>query len=153
MEFAKILYQFGLFNTHPILVDGKEIVPLKFFSKIAPKVPTPKDMQALIKAGIIENGNFALIVEIIGKELNKKVKIKSSIVFPDLKQISKNFPGSTYISYPTGTAAYAFFKGITHVKKYGVYPPEALDPPVRKKILLELKSRGIIVNEEYSCMN
>jgi len=63
IEFSKALYGLGLFSKKPFFLDGKKIIPLKFFSKIAPALPTPKEMIKLIESGIIENAVFASVVE------------------------------------------------------------------------------------------
>jgi len=149
IEFSKALSRLGFFNKKPIIVKGKKIIPLEFFKKIAPKVPSPKKMVQLIKSGIVENAGFALVVEVIGKKQNRSAKIKMSATFPDLKEIYKTFPGATYISYPTGTAAYSFSKIIPQMKSGGVFPPEALDDKMRKNVMLTLKSNGIIISQQF----
>jgi saccharopine dehydrogenase (NAD+, L-lysine-forming) len=150
IEFAKALYRLGLFNKKSISFDGRQIIPVKFFSKLAPRVPSPEEMRGMIKRGVIENAIFAAVVEVEGKQAERKITIKASAIFPDLKEISKKFFGATYISYPTGTAAYAFAKVIPKIKTYGVFPAEALRADLRKEVLLELESRGIVINESYS---
>lgn len=150
IELAKVLYRLGLFNKKSISFDGRQVIPVKFFSKLAPKVPTPEEMRRMIKSGVVENAIFIAVVEVEGKQGGRKITIKTSAIFPDLKEISKKFFGATYISYPTGTAAYAFAKIIPKIKSYGVFPPEALPAHLRKEVLLELESRGIIINESYS---
>lgn len=149
IEFSKALSRLGLFNKEPVVVEGKKIVPLEFFKKIAPKVPSPKKMKQLIKSGIIENAVFALVIEADGKEQNQSIKIKMSVSFPDLKEIHKTFPGATYISYPAGTAAYSFSKIIPQMKSRGVFPPEALDDRMRKIVMLTLESKGIIISQQF----
>lgn len=106
-------------------------------------------MKQLIKSGIVENAVFALVVEVVGKEQKQNIKIKMSIVFPDLKEISKKFPGATYISYPTDTSAYAFLKIIPKMKSFGVFPPETLDDEMRKMVMLELESNGITITQQF----
>lgn len=149
VEFSKALSRLGLFNKKSIIVEGSKIIPLEFFKKIAPKVPSPKKMTQLIKSGIIENAVFALVVEVIGKEQNQSIKIKMGAILPNLKEIHKTFPGATYISYPTGTAAYSFLKIIPQVKSSGVFPPEALDDKMRKIVMLTLESSGIIISQQF----
>jgi saccharopine dehydrogenase-like NADP-dependent oxidoreductase len=106
-------------------------------------------MVKFVKDGVIENAFFTLIVEVVGKEDGRKIKVKNSANFPDLKEITEKFPGATYISYPTGTAAFAFSKAIPKIKNYGVFPPEALDEDIRKDILVELESKGIVISEQF----
>ena len=150
IEFARALNRLGLFNKKPINFGGHKIIPIKFFSKLAPKVPTPEEMRRFIKSGVIENARFALVVEAEGKQAGRRIVIKNSAIFPDLKHLDKKFFGATYISYPTGTAAYAFAKIIPKITSYGVFPPEALRAEERKEVLRELESKDIIINESYS---
>ncbi|MFH1511243.1 MAG: saccharopine dehydrogenase NADP-binding domain-containing protein, partial [Candidatus Woesearchaeota archaeon] len=145
IEFSKALYRLGLFEKKPVSVHGKKIVPLKFFMKIAPKTPTPKKMMQLIREGIVENASFCLAVEVSGLENSRRIRITNTAIFPDLKRISKIFPGATYISYPTGVAAAAFAKAIPKIKDYGVYPPEAIDRHIRKEILIQIESCGVVI--------
>lgn len=149
IEFSKALSRLGLFNKEPIKFNGGEIIPIEFFKKIAPKVPSPSKMKQLIDEGIIENAVFALVAEVVGKEQGQDVKIKMSASFPDLKEIQKTFPGATYISYPAGTAAYSFSKIIPKMKTAGVFPPEALNDEMRKDVMLNLERNGIIINQQF----
>lgn len=150
IEFARALNRLGLFNKKPISFGGRKKVPIKFFSKLAPKVPTPEEMRRFIKSGTIENARFALVVEVEGKQAGRKIIIKNSAIFPDLKHLDKKFFGATYISFPTGTAAYAFSKIVPKIKTYGVFPAEVLKADFRKEVLVELESHVITINESYS---
>ncbi len=150
IEFSKALWRLGLFSKKPISVHGKKVVPLEFFKKISPKVPSPKKMLGLLKSGVIENAVFSAVVEATGSEQGKKIKIKNTALFPDLKEISKRAPGATYISYPTGIAAAAFSKVIPRIGEYGVFPPEALGAEARRDALVALEGSGIVIEEEFS---
>lgn len=149
IEFSKALSRLGLFSKEPMEFNGRKIVPLEFFKKIAPKVPSPQKMKQMIDEGIIENAIFALSVELVGKEQKQDMRIKMSAKFPDLKEITKKFPGATYISYPTGTAAYSFSKIIPKMQTAGVFPPEALDDDMRKEVMLNLERNGIIISQQF----
>jgi saccharopine dehydrogenase-like NADP-dependent oxidoreductase len=150
IDFFRMLHGLGLFSETPVDIKGTKIVPLEFFSTLLPGVPTPKQMIKLVKSGAIEYAVLVLVVEVVGKESGKDIKIKNSIAFPELKEISKKFPGATYVSYPTGLSAVAFTKAMLNIKDCGVFPPEALNPGVRKEVLLELENNGIVVREEFS---
>jgi saccharopine dehydrogenase (NAD+, L-lysine-forming) len=150
VDFARALFKMGMFGKKPVNVNGTKVVPVKFFSKMAPKIPSPQKLIKMMEKGIVDNAVFVSVVEGIGIESGKKIKVKNTVVYPDLRQISKIFKGATYISYPTGLAAYAFAKTLPDIKKYGVFPPEALDSHIRKKVLIELESKGIMVDEQYS---
>jgi saccharopine dehydrogenase-like NADP-dependent oxidoreductase len=149
IEFSKALSRLGLFSKEPIEFNGRRIIPIDFFKQIAPKVPSPQKMKQMIDEGIIENAIFALFVEVTGKEYNQNIRIKMSAIFPDLKEITKIFPGATYISYPTGTAAYAFSKIVPKIKTAGVFPPEALSDDMRKEVMLNLEQNGIVISQQF----
>jgi saccharopine dehydrogenase-like NADP-dependent oxidoreductase len=153
IEFSKALYRLGLFNKRPIVLGGKKIIPFELFSKIINPVPTPKKMLDLIESGIIENAYLLLVVEVVGWESGKKIKIRSAITFPDLRKVSQLLPGATYISYPTGISAAIFSKIIPKINTFGVFPPEALGCEIRKEILIELENRGVIIEEQFSKAN
>lgn len=150
IDFSRIIFKMGLLSYKPIKVKNSRIVPIELFAKIAPKVPSPKKMRELINKKIIENSVFVSVVEGEGVESGRKIKIKKAVVYPDLKNINKIMPGATYISYPTGLAAYAFLKALPKIRGKGVFPPERLSSDVRKEVLLELENHGIIVQEEFS---
>ncbi|MBW2964425.1 saccharopine dehydrogenase NADP-binding domain-containing protein [Candidatus Woesearchaeota archaeon] len=150
IDFSKALSKLGMFRKTPVTINGKKISPLEFFSKFAPKVPTPKEMSALLENGVIEDAMFLSAVDGFGTQSGKKVRIRYVVRYPDLKKLPKAFRGSTYISYPTGVAAASFFKTIPKIEQKGVFPPEALDSSARKHVLLELESAGIEVEETFS---
>lgn len=149
IEFSKALSRLGLLSKEPMEFNGGKIIPLEFFKKIAPNVPSPQKMKQMIDEGTIENALFALSVEVVGKKQKQNMKIRMSAKFPDLKEITQTFPGATYISYPTGTAAYAFSKIIPKMKTAGVFPPEALDDDMRKEIMINLERNGIIISQQF----
>ncbi|MEK7643165.1 MAG: saccharopine dehydrogenase NADP-binding domain-containing protein [Patescibacteria group bacterium] len=149
IEFSKALSSLGLFSKKPVAIGGVKFAPLELFKKLAPAVPPPDMMRTMIRNGIIENAIFALTVEVVGKKHNKNLRIKMSAIFPDLKAINKIFPGGTYISYPTGTAAYVFSALIPNIKKRGVFPPEALDSHVRKVAMMDLANHGIAIDQRF----
>lgn len=149
IEFPMALFRMGLLSAKPILVGGKKVIPLEVFKKIAPKVPSPAKMKLLIKSGVIADASLVVVAEAIGKKRGQDVKVKMSAVFPSLKQIPERFMGATYVSYPTGAAAYSFFKIIPQMKSAGVFPPEALDKKTRKSVMLNLKENGIAIRRQF----
>ena len=149
IELPMALSRLGLLSAKPILVNGKKVIPLEVFKKIAPKIPSPVKMKLLIKSGIIKNAFLVLTAEAIGKKQGKDAKIKMSAIFPSLKQTPKEFMGATYVSYPTATAAYSFLKIIPHMKSAGVFFPEALDAQIRKEVMLNLKRNGVIISRQF----
>ena len=106
-------------------------------------------MKQLIKSGVIEDASLVVAVEAVGRKRGKGATVKMSAVFPSLRQIPERFMGATYVSYPTGTAAYAFLKIIPKLKIAGVFPPEALDNEARKSVMLNLKENGIVIRRQF----
>jgi len=150
VEASKLFYDMGLLSDKPLKVGKESFIPLEFFSKNLPSVPTPKEMIDLMHKGVVEDAFVVLVVELDGKKFGKKVSIRSSIVFPTLKEIAKILPGATYISYPTGLSAFSFSKIIPLIEEKGVFPPEALNPDLRDRVLLELVSNGVHIKEDTS---
>ncbi len=114
------------------------------------KVPSPKEMDEMISNGLIKNAIFVSAVEGIGMKCNEKMSIKKTIIYPDLKQISKKLKGSTYIAYPTGIAAAAFAKIIPRISTFGVFPPEALNTEFQNAIISDLERQGISIITQTS---
>ena len=150
IEASKFLYSMGLLSDKPIKVGKESFVPLEFFSETMPTVPSPDEMIDLMHRGVIEDALVVLVVEVYGKRFNKKLSIKSSVIFPTLREITKLFPGANYISYPTGLSTFSFSKTIPLIGDCGVFPPEMLSSDMRERVLLELTNNGLTINEESS---
>jgi len=150
IEASKLFFDMGLLSSKPIKIGKESFVPLDLFSEKLPKVPSPKEMMDLLEKGIVQDALVVLVVEADGTRFGKKVSIKSSIVFPTLKEMAKVLPGATYISYPTGLAAFCFSKIISKIKEKGVFLPESLDSGLIQNILLELADKNIAINEKIS---
>lgn len=151
IESSKMLYSLGLLSDKPIKIGNESIVPLDFImGKKPPAIPLPTEMNNMIKEGLIADGHVTIVVESNGKKFNKKMTIKNSIMFPSLKEIAQKSPGATYISYPTGLAAFSFSKIIPLIEKKGIVPPELLHLDLRNYVLTELISNGIQINETIS---
>jgi len=153
VEASKLFYDMGLLSDRAIKIGKESFVPLEFFSKKLPTVPHPDKMIELMHKGIVEDALVSLVVELNGEKFDKKVSIKSSIIFPTLKEIAKILPGATYISYPTGLSAFSFSKIIPLIEEYGVFPPEALNSDLRNRVLLELVSNGIRIRNDFESMS
>ena len=98
VDFGKALSRLGLFSNEPISVNGIKIIPLQFFQKIAPSVPNPKEMVRLLAEGVIEEAYFAALIDVVGLEDGKRVRIRNLAKFPEIKKVQKIFPGATYIA-------------------------------------------------------
>ncbi len=150
IDFAGALSHLGLFSEKPIKYKEESIVPVDFFQEIAPSVPSPREMVKMMKKGVIEEALYMAVVEITGKQGGKKMKIKNTVIYPNLEEIMKKMPGATYISYPTAVSVASFIKVFPKIKKYGVFPSEALSSKIRRDILIELEGYGIKIQQEFS---
>lgn len=150
IDFGEALSRLGLLSGRSIRIYDKKVKPVDVFLKLAPPVPSPKEMQKLIRTGIIENAFYLAVIDIIGKQGGKKMRMRNVVVYPDLNEIAKRMPGATYISYPTAVAVASFAKIIPQIKMRGVFPPEALTSKIRRDILIDLEGYGITVQQEFS---
>lgn len=150
IDFGEALSRLGLLSGRSIRIYDKKVKPVDVFLKLAPSVPSPKEMQKLIRMGIIENAFYLAVIDIIGKQSGKKMRMRNVVTYPDLKDIAKRMPGATYISYPTAVAVASFAKMIPQIKMRGVFPPEALSSKIRRDILIELEGYGIKIQQEFS---
>lgn len=147
IDILKVFYRLGMFSTERVRVKKKRVSPVDVFEKLAPKIPNPTKMMKMLDSGTIENAVLACSVEVTGRENGKRIAIRSSVVYPTIKQISKKFPGATYVSYPTAISSLAFYKSMQLVDRNGVFAPESLHKKVRDNVLAELKKNNIrIIN-------
>jgi saccharopine dehydrogenase (NAD+, L-lysine forming) len=145
---AQTITKLGLLNTKPVKIGKQKVIPLEFFSKISPKIPTRDEIISLIKNKTIQNGIFISSVIGEGVKNRKKIMIEKTIMYPDLIKIQEIMPGTNYISYATGLTAYLFFKSSLEIKEKGVLPPEAIPYTVNKKILRELEKYCTIITKK-----
>lgn len=138
IEFAKHLYNLGLFDKKRLRFGKTLIAPYKFMSRILPPTPSPKEMIKLIKSKKVRDAILAISIEVNGLKNRKEEIIKYSVVFPSQKELVKILPGATYISYPTGLMAAIFISILRKIKRRGVFPPEGLDAEARRLILEKL---------------
>lgn len=150
MDFAKSLNDMGIFSKKKVSVGKNKVSPAEVFSKIMPKIPTPEDLGNMLKDGKVDNAIFVSTVEVIGKKSGKYTKMRSTVIYPTLKNIFKKFKGATYISYPTGIAASAFSKIIPKIEEYGVFPPECLNSKMQNAILDDIQRQGISIITQVS---
>jgi saccharopine dehydrogenase-like NADP-dependent oxidoreductase len=120
---------------------------LDYIANNAIVTPTPEEVENLVKNGIIKSAVFAILVEAVGMKGGRKETEKMYAIFPDAKQIVKKCSGATYISWPTGFAAYAFLKTMPKIKETGVMAPECLEGKLRMEIFDMLKNEGVRMNK------
>lgn len=139
IEPMKLLYKLGMFSRKPIGTGKNRITARTLLEKIMPPTPSPKEMASIIKKSRIREARFGIVCEISGRKNGRPKKAKDWIIFPSIFQINKIMPGATYISYPTGLAAYLFAKNLAAADFTGVIPPEGLEPKIGDRILRALK--------------
>lgn len=139
IEPMKLFHKLGLFSRKPIRVGKNRIASRALLEKIIPPTPSPKEMLSIVKKGRIKEARFGIVIEMNGKKRNRVLTKRKWLVFPSIFRISKIMPGATYISYPTGLAAYLFAKNLPDADFTGVIPPEGLEPKIGARILKALK--------------
>ncbi len=124
---------------------GADIEALKFFlrsngnnnysvrklARFMPPTPNPKELKAMLEAGLVLDGQIALMVEAIAGKGKKTSKKKGCFLAPSLKKIQKIMPGANHISYATGTLAALGADIIFESDFSGVRPPECLSKKER----------------------
>lgn len=138
IEVSKIINSLGLLSEKEINVDGMNIKPIRFLSKILPD-PVAGEEKKFPKA------RFAMSIEAIGRLKKKKKAIKYSVIFPSQKEIDGLNLGANFISYPTALSVKSFIMSIPLLKNKGVFPPEALEKVVREKILKDFEKIDHII--------
>jgi len=138
IEVSKLLFALSLLSMKEINVDGMNIKPIRFLSKILPD-PVPGEEKKFPKA------RFAMCVEAIGEYNGKKRTVKYSVVFPNQKEINSLRLGANFISYPTALSIKHFIMSVPLIKNKGVFPPETLQKNIREKILQDLEKINHII--------
>ena len=136
IEIMKLFYRLGFFSEKTRTIGGNKIKFRDLLKKILPPTPSPKEMASIIKKGRIQEARFGILIEMRGRKNNRKLIKKEWILCPSIFAIQKKMPGATYISYPTGLAAYLFAKFLLKTDFKGIIPPEGLP---KKEILQILK--------------
>jgi len=135
VELMKLFYRLGFFSEKLMMLKGAKVRLRDLLKKIIPPTPSPKEMTSIIKKGRIQEARFGIIVEINAKKHGRIKTKKNWLIMPSIFEINRKMPGATYISYPTGLAAYLFAKSLAEADFKGVIPPEGLAPGVGSKIL------------------
>lgn len=149
IELPKIMKGIGLFETKKIPVGNIQVAPIDVFKATVRPMPTPKEMLELINDRVIEDAVFISSVAVAGEKEDKNIRIMENVIYPTLCEITSMLPGATYISYPTGLAAYAFLKVLAHYGEPGVHPPETLSEDARTEVMLILEQNGVKIEKIY----
>jgi saccharopine dehydrogenase (NAD+, L-lysine-forming) len=110
-----------------------------------PKTPTPRQVAALIRRGVLENARFAVAVLVRGVKDEQPLLVRWDASFPTLYQIRRRGLVSTPISYATAHLAALFIKHFPR-DSAGVIGPAGLPIEARRAILSEARSRDVRVS-------
>jgi saccharopine dehydrogenase (NAD+, L-lysine-forming) len=110
-----------------------------------PKTPTPRQVAALIRRGVLENARFAAAVLVRGVKDEQPLLVRWDASFPTLYQIRRRGLVSTPISYATAHLAALFIKHFPR-DSAGVIGPATLPIEIRRAILSEARSRDVRVS-------
>jgi hypothetical protein len=107
-----------------------------------PRTPTPRLVARMIRRGVLQNARFAAAVLVRGTKKEQPLLLRWDVEFPSLYQIRQRGLFSTPVAWATAQLASLFVKYFPR-EDAGVFPPEALPPEVRQKILVDAKSRDM----------
>jgi len=105
-----------------------------------PKTPTPRQVAALIRRGVLENARFAAAVLIRGMKGDQPLLVRWDASFPTLYQIRQRGLMATPISYATAHLAAIFVRRFPR-DLAGVIGPAGLPAAMRRAILADVRSR------------
>ena len=146
-DMAKLFYEMGLLSDEPVEVKGQRVVPSELISALTPPAPKyPEELQQVLDAGI-ESDEGIFLVRVDGKIDGKDVRMDSYLGAPGLRD-SIEKAGLSHESYLTGQSAYLFTKMLVlgTIDQKGVFPPEALDAPIRAAYLEEAAKFELVVD-------
>jgi saccharopine dehydrogenase (NAD+, L-lysine forming) len=110
-----------------------------------PKTPTPRQVAALIRRGVLENARFAAAVLVRGVKDEQPLLVRWDASFPTLYQIRRRGLVATPISYATAHLAALFIKHFPR-DSTGVIGPATLPIELRRAILSEARSRDVRIS-------
>ena len=105
-----------------------------------PKTPTPRQVAALIRKGVLENARFAAAVLVRGVKDDQPLLVRWDASFPTLYQIRQHGSASTPIAFATAHLAALFIKHFPRDAS-GVMGPSTLPVETRRAIQADARSR------------
>lgn len=145
IEFGAAISAAGMLSATPVRVGGATVRPRDVFEAVAPKVPSPAELRALVKKGSVRNAWLVASVEVDGAVRGRTVTRVAHAAFPDLRAVMRRHPGATYVAHPTAACAAAFSRIIPTLQRRGAFPPEALDVAARRAVLADVARAGITI--------
>ncbi|HUL16250.1 MAG TPA: saccharopine dehydrogenase NADP-binding domain-containing protein [Terriglobales bacterium] len=120
-----------------------------------PATFTPRKIAKLIRSGILQNARFAAAVLVEGVKSgtkgDRRVQVRSDVLFPSLYQIRQQGRFATPVAYATAHVAALFVKHFPR-DLGGVRPPEALPLHARRAILAGLRAHGINITHRIAAL-
>jgi saccharopine dehydrogenase-like NADP-dependent oxidoreductase len=146
---AKAIVGLGLMNDKPINVKGVKVAPRDVFLALVPPTPSMKEVERMIKAGMI-NMRICCAADVKGQKEDAKMRYILYSNFMNIHELEKRMSGANPVAYITSIPASIFTKMLVkgRIKTRGVIPPEALEPAVRHAFIAELAEKGITVREK-----
>lgn len=148
IEFGAAISAAGMLSAVPLRVGGAVVRPRDVFEAAAPKVPSPAELRALVKKGVVRNAWLVASVEVDGVAGGRRVTHAAHATFPDLRAVMRRHPGATYVAHPTAACAAAFSRIIPSLRRRGAFPPEALDAENRRAVLADVVRDGIRIRRQ-----
>jgi len=107
-----------------------------------PATPTPRVITRLVRRGILRNARFAAAVLVYGRTHGRPVLIRWDATFPSLVELRRRGLSCSPIAWATAHLTAIFLK---HFPRHlpGVHLPEALPATLHRRILNDVRSRGI----------
>jgi len=147
-ELSAMLHRIGLLRKEPMDIKGSTVRPIDVVAGILPPAPSdPESIRDALSDGIVSEEG-ALVVHLEGFQDGRPVTIDNYIKGMKLSEAFKTF-GITHQAFITAQSAFVFSKLIVEdrIVRTGVFPPEALEQPVREAYLQAAARLGITVDE------
>ena len=107
-----------------------------------PATPTPRVITRLVRRGILRNARFAAAVLVYGRMRARPVMIRWDATFPSLVELRRRGLSYSPIAWANAHLAAIFVKHFPR-QLSGVHLPEALPTAIHRRILADVRSRGI----------
>lgn len=126
------------------LRKSRGLVPSQF-----PRTPTPGTVHQLLHRGILHNARFAAAVVVEGMKHDQPTIVRWDVTVPSLYQLRRRGLLCSPIAWATAEMAALFVKHFPRTLP-GVHPPEAFPAEIRRAILRDARSRGILLTKRIT---
>lgn len=107
-----------------------------------PATPTPRVLTRLVRRGFLRNARFAEAVLVHGRTHGRPMLIRWDATFPSLVELRRRGLFCSPIAWATAQLTAIFVKHFPR-QLSGVHVPEALPATLRRRILSDVRSRGV----------